>query len=167
MAWFGIVLLLRSGGWQIGRIKLPARWMKFMSAMHRIALNQPPLARAAMIGLLTTLLPCGWLYAFVISAAGTATPLRGALAMGVFWAGTLPMLVAIGASTRMALGSFAKKLPVLTAVVLIVVAIHTLINRSLLDGVAIAKRVQARSVVSAVPSVQKSPACCETHDARH
>lgn len=167
MAWFGVVLLLRSSGWQIARLKLPAAWLRFMSSLHRVAMNRPPLARAAMIGLLTTLLPCGWLYAFVISAAGTAHPATGALVMAVFWIGTLPMLVAVGASTRLVMGPLAKKLPILTAALLILVAIHTLLNRSLLDPVALAHRAQAQAVGTSIPIPHDAPACCNTHDIGH
>lgn len=167
MAWFGVVLLLRSKGWTIARLKLPPAWLRVISSLHRVAMNRPPLARAAMIGLLTTLLPCGWLYAFVISAAGTAHLASGALVMAVFWAGTLPMLVAVGASTRLAMGPLAKKLPVLTAIVLIAASAATLVNRSALDPIALAHRAQARAVGNALPIAQQTPACCETHDARH
>ncbi|MCA9786726.1 MAG: sulfite exporter TauE/SafE family protein, partial [Candidatus Cloacimonetes bacterium] len=43
--------------------------------------NKPPLWRAGMLGLASTLLPCGWLYAFAITAAGTGSPWQGALVM--------------------------------------------------------------------------------------
>lgn len=161
MAWFGILLLLRSSGWKIARQKLPAAWLRLISALHRIALNRPPLARAAMIGLLTTLLPCGWLYAFVISAAGTAHPATGALVMAVFWAGTLPIMVTIGGGARMMMGPLAAKLPVFTAILLIVVAIHTLVNRSLLDPVAIARGMQPHAATHALPIAGQTPACCK------
>jgi uncharacterized protein len=57
-------------------------------------------ARASAIGLVTGLLPCGWLWAFVATAMGTGTPLRGAAVMAVFWGGTVPMLLAVTAGAR-------------------------------------------------------------------
>ena len=57
-------------------------------------------ARAATIGLVTGLLPCGWLWAFVATAMGTGSPLRAAAVMVVFWSGTVPMLVAVAAGAR-------------------------------------------------------------------
>lgn len=59
-----------------------------------------PRARAAIIGLTTALLPCGWLWAFVATAMGTGSPQRAALVMLVFWMGTVPMLVAVAAGAR-------------------------------------------------------------------
>ena len=56
-----------------------------------------PVHRAWAIGLLTTLLPCGWLYAFVAVAAGTGNALLGVLVMVTFWLGTVPILAGIGA----------------------------------------------------------------------
>jgi len=167
MAWFGVVLLLRSGGWSGARIKLPAAWLQTISTLHRRAMKQPPLTRAAMIGLFTTLLPCGWLYAFVVCAAGAAHPARGALVMTAFWVGTLPILVAVGASARLAMGPLARKIPALTAIVLIVVAVHTLVNRTFLDPIALARTVQSRTTASAAPAVRQTPACCQTHETRH
>jgi len=55
-----------------------------------------PTRRALAIGLLTVLLPCGWLYAFAVVAAGTASPALGSLVMATFWIGTVPVLAFIG-----------------------------------------------------------------------
>jgi len=45
-------------------------------------------------GLFLPLLPCGWLYAFVLGAASTGSAAYGAISMGVFFLGTLPALEA-------------------------------------------------------------------------
>src|SRR5690606_10362020 len=52
----------------------------------------PPAARATALGLLSALLPCGWLYAFVLGAAATGSALAGALVLLTFWSGTVPIL---------------------------------------------------------------------------
>lgn len=44
------------------------------------------------MGLLTVLLPCGWLYSFVFAAAATQSVYAGALVMWIFWLSTLPSL---------------------------------------------------------------------------
>ena len=84
---------------------------------------------ALLIGMLTTLLPCGWLYAFAITAAGTASPLWGALTMAVFWAGTLPVLVAVGAGAAKLTGALGARAPVLTTCALIGVGLWTVAGR--------------------------------------
>ena len=63
-----------------------------------------PRTRALVIGLLTGLLPCGWLYAFVVTAAGTGSRSRGAALMAVFWLGTLPVMAGPGRGRRRARG---------------------------------------------------------------
>jgi len=51
---------------------------------------------AALVGLCSTLLPCGFLYSFVLVAATAGHPLQSAGVMFGFWAGTLPLLLAAG-----------------------------------------------------------------------
>jgi hypothetical protein len=60
--------------------------------------NNP--AAAALIGLCSTLLPCGFLYAFVLAAGATADPIRAMTLMSGFWLGTLPALLSLGLITR-------------------------------------------------------------------
>ena len=43
-------------------------------------------------GLTTTLLPCGWLYVFVVTAAASTSTLMAIATMIAFWIGTLPLL---------------------------------------------------------------------------
>ncbi|MGC8476129.1 MAG: sulfite exporter TauE/SafE family protein [Acetobacteraceae bacterium] len=47
-------------------------------------------------GVLLGLLPCGFLYGALTAAAAAGTPLRGALGMAAFAAGTVPALAAVG-----------------------------------------------------------------------
>lgn len=51
---------------------------------------------AAILGGLTGLMPCGWLWAYVVVAAGTGSVLGGAAVMGTFWLGTVPALAVVG-----------------------------------------------------------------------
>ncbi len=50
----------------------------------------------ALLGVLTGLMPCGWLWAYVVVAAGTGSVLGGALVMATFWLGSVPALVIVG-----------------------------------------------------------------------
>jgi uncharacterized protein len=155
IATLGIMSLLRAGGVNVRRFHLPASWTRRVSRLSGAAMNRPPLVRAGMIGLLTTLLPCGWLYAFAVTAAGTGHPLYGALAMVAFWAGTLPALAAVGVGARKLAGPLGRKLPVVTAVAMVVVGGSMLFERSSLDPVAMARQVESASA----PQTQ-TPACC-------
>jgi sulfite exporter TauE/SafE len=129
MIGFGTVTLLRLRGVRIGRLPLPGVAQRVLVRGQRWALNRPPVHRALLIGLLTTLLPCGWLYAFAITAAGTADPGLGALTMAVFWAGTLPVMVGLGAGVSAAAGALGRRLPVVTAMALLGVGIFTVAQR--------------------------------------
>jgi sulfite exporter TauE/SafE len=59
-----------------------------------------PAGRAAATGLITSLIPCGWLYAFTATAATTGAALSGAAVMAVFWLGTVPALAAVAAGAQ-------------------------------------------------------------------
>jgi sulfite exporter TauE/SafE len=89
----------------------------------------PPIARSGAVGLATALLPCGWLYAFVAVAAGTGSPIRGALAMTLFWSGTLPVMLTLGAGLQRMAGPLRARLPVVTAAVVVVLGLLTIGGR--------------------------------------
>lgn len=96
--------------------------------LRRLA-ERPPALRALALGLVTTLLPCGFLHVFVATAAGTGSPARGALVMAVFWLGTVPVMASIGIAAQRALGPIRARLPFATAVLLIVIGALTLTGR--------------------------------------
>ncbi len=65
-------------------------------ARHVVPLNTPP--RAFGAGLLWGLLPCGLVYTALALAAVGGSAVAGVLIMLAFWAGTLPVLLAMGAA---------------------------------------------------------------------
>lgn len=72
-------------------------WQKLSPlARHVMPMTSPPRAFAA--GILWGALPCGLVYSAVAIAATSGTAYGGALTMFVFWIGTLPALLAAGAS---------------------------------------------------------------------
>jgi sulfite exporter TauE/SafE len=155
---FGLYSLLRIYGYAPARLPAPAFLQRLLRAGHRRALDRPPVVRAALIGLLTTLLPCGWLYAFVLTAAGTASPWRGGVTMAVFWLGTLPVMVALGATVRGFAGALGRRMPVITCVALMALGLFTLVSRAQLDPGAIARRV----ATAPAESHDSTPPCCKT-----
>ncbi len=136
MICFGLVALLRIRGVRIRRLPMPTLLTTLVAAGHRAVAGASPLARAWTVGLLTTLLPCGWLYAFAVTAAGTAHPLYGAAVMAVFWAGTLPILAGIGLGAQTLAGPLRSRLPVLTSILLVVVGTYTVFGRLTLPALA-------------------------------
>jgi hypothetical protein len=163
---FGISAVLHAMGKRTMRLPVPKFMQQLLSAGHRAAMSLSPVRRALMIGLLTTLLPCGWLYAFAAAAAGTASPLWGGVTMAVFWLGTLPVLVSLGVGVQRLTGTLGKRLPHVTAVLLILVGLWAIIGRGALDAQVLAAQQpvahdanQARANVESAGG--ETPACCE------
>jgi sulfite exporter TauE/SafE len=129
MVGFGLAVLLRWRGVRVPHPPVPAPVREGFGRLMKRTQAQPPVLRAATIGLLSAFLPCGWLYAFVVTAAGTGSPLLGALAMTAFWAGTVPVLAALGLGVQRLAGPLRRHLPVATAVVLMAVGLATVFGR--------------------------------------
>jgi len=94
-----------------------------------VVLRGDPVVRALGTGLGTALLPCGWLYAFVVVAAGTARASTGALVLLIFWTGTVPILAGIGAGARLALARAGRAVQVVTALVVIGLGLVSIAGR--------------------------------------
>lgn len=101
------------------RGQLPERSARFIGSVLVRFRAQSIGTRASLLGLLTGLLPCGWLWAFVVSAAGTGAAWRGAAFMALFWLGTVPALVAIATGVRRATGALQQRLPIVSAMLVI------------------------------------------------
>jgi sulfite exporter TauE/SafE len=100
----------------------------FSGAMGRLR-DLPSSRRALALGLATGLLPCGWLYAFVVTAAGTGSMTSGALLMASFWLGSVPALVGVGSLAQLVSHRLRRHLPALSAAVLLAVGLANLWTR--------------------------------------
>ena len=98
-------------------------------ALARSARQRPPLVRAALLGLSSALLPCGWLYAFVVLAAGAGSAAGGALLLAAFWSGTLPALLGLGLGVQRLTQRWRAQLPRLSALVLLSFGVYNLATR--------------------------------------
>jgi sulfite exporter TauE/SafE len=126
--WGGVGLASAAG---IGRgaTAAPAGFRRLLTSAIAALADKPPMVRALTIGLLTALLPCGWLYVFVATAAGTGSTTGGALVMAAFWAGTVPVLAGVGALAQRASGPLRARLPLLTAAALVVLGLLTVAGK--------------------------------------
>jgi sulfite exporter TauE/SafE len=88
-----------------------------------------PVHRAWAIGLVTALLPCGWLYAFVAIAAGTGNAQFGVVTMLAFWFGTVPILAGIGAGIGEFAPRFGRAFQFVVALVVIGFGLHSIAGR--------------------------------------
>ncbi len=98
-----------------------------------IILSQPLHLRALMTGLLTAVLPCGWLYLFAFVAAGTGGPKSGMVVMLAFWVGTLPALVSLAVSAHLLSHRAKRAIPGLAALLLVIAGGYTAFGRGFAD----------------------------------
>jgi len=128
VAW-GLNTLLALRGWRLGSSHGPASLQRALTSAVRRVGDMPRVSRAGLTGLATALLPCGWLYAFAAAAGGTASPLRAALVMALFWTGTLPVMVALGAGLQRVAGPLRSRLPLVTASAVVVIGLLSITGR--------------------------------------
>ncbi len=64
------------------------------------------------LGLLSPLLPCGWLYVFILMAVATNNALWGGILLLSFWLGTLPALSGISLLAKRPITYFSAKAPI-------------------------------------------------------
>lgn len=124
VAW-GVRSIAIARGWLHPRPAEAALWKRGLSQLR----GRRAVTRAWLIGVLTGFLPCGWLWAFVVSAAGTASPATGAAVMAVFWLGTVPAMTGVLAFGGPVIAAIRRRMPVISACVLIVLGLATLAAR--------------------------------------
>lgn len=126
----GLVSLLRIAGVRVPRAGSPGFMQRAFIQLHGLASKLTPVRRSLVIGLMTGLLPCGWLYAFALVAAGTAHPVAGAVTMAAFWVGTLPVMVTVGTGVQALAGTLGRYVPGAMAVAIVTMGVLTALGRT-------------------------------------
>lgn len=158
---FGVVALLRWRGIRIRPTHAP-KWVgRFRNWAHSAARSLEPQPRAAAMGLLTALLPCGWLYAFVASAAGTGSPLLGGAVMAAFWLGSVPILAGLGLGAQALTARLGAKLPLATALLMVALGLWTVAGRLRMPAMpAMQPAATTAANTAAVPDPDTPLPCC-------
>jgi sulfite exporter TauE/SafE len=105
-------------------------WIQRLAGVRRWSERIPEGWRPFLWGMVSTLLPCGWLYTFVLVAAGAGS-IAGAVAMMMaFWVGTLPALVALNFSWTRLQPRLQSALPSLASLLLILFGGHVVWGRN-------------------------------------
>ncbi len=120
--------------------------------------DKPPVVRASVVGVLSGFLPCGWLWAFVVTAAGTGSALAGAAVMTAFWAGTVPALLAVGFGTQLASAPLRRHVPAVTAVLLVALGLFAILGRPASVTAAIHKHQGMQDVPKTEDAAES---CCK------
>lgn len=94
---------------------LPA---KVRMKLFNFAQSKGPMAKGFYLGLLTTILPCGWLMTFGGVAAASGSALSGAAIMSVFWLSTLPVMTLVPLNAHRFIKPLRSKSPILAGVLI-------------------------------------------------
>ena len=102
------------------------------------------------IGILNGLMPCGPLQAMQLYALSTGNPVKGAVAMFLFSAGTFPLMFAFGALSSFMNKKFSGKLMTVSAVLVVVLGMFMFSNGVSVSGLGfpslpMANQIQADS----------------------
>ncbi len=156
---WGVFALLQIGGVKVFKHGSTSRLAGWLRRGITLVGNRPPVVRAATVGLLSGVLPCGWLWAFVVTAAGTGSALGGIAVMAVFWAGTVPILLALGLGAQVLSIPLRRHIPAVTAVILVALGLYAIIGRPTTALAAVEKHQHATD--GSVPSPDDPPPCCD------
>jgi sulfite exporter TauE/SafE len=129
VAW-ALSTLAAERGISLGTMRVPMRvpmvWQRALGRLLMTVRSQPIAIRALITGLVTTMLPCGWLYVFVATAGGTGSVLSAMSFMAIFWLGTVPALIAVGVGAQTVLAPFRRRLPLISAAVVLVMGLWSM-----------------------------------------
>ncbi len=136
--------------------KGPSLMSRMLLRLRPYVLRLPLAARGWTTGLLTALLPCGWLYLFALVAAGTASVAAGPLVMLAFWLGTVPVLAGLVAGSQTLAYRFRRLVPAVAALLLIVGGCYTAAGRGFAQLTSLAEIQPNSPLLSDLDTTQDS-----------
>ncbi len=94
MIGMGVIRMSEAFAWRmpVRHSILSQRWTGAIVKLRRLYSGGPIWLGSFVWGLTSTLLPCGWLYLFVLAAAAAPDAVMTIATMVAFWVGTLPLL---------------------------------------------------------------------------
>ena len=126
----GVVSIARLLGMKIWVTNIFSPFQRILSRVFKMSKTMTPFWRALAIGAVTSLMPCGWLYTFAITAAGTGSPAWGTVLMATFWLGTVPIMAALMLGVNRIGTAFQKQLPFAMAGLVTIIGIYTIVYRA-------------------------------------
>ena len=99
---------------------------KFIQRLVRSQSKSDALFAPALMGALTVFIPCGVTQAMAVLAISSGSPIQGALIMGTFVLGTVPLFAGIGILTAKLAEGWQDKFMRIAAYALIVMAVYSL-----------------------------------------
>ncbi len=156
MVSWGVLALLHLRGVRLFRHTGDGPFARLVRRGFSVVGGKPPMVRAAAVGLLSGLLPCGWLWAFLVTAAGTGSALGGAAVMCAFWIGTVPALVAVGLGAQLISAPLRRYIPTVTALLLIAIGTFAIVSRPTSAIAAVTKHQHGQQHI---PEPGNTPCC--------
>lgn len=80
------------------------------------------------LGISTAILPCPWLYSFVLLAAAAGDALSGIKVMTAFWLGTIPALLVVGTIFESGVRTGLKRYPIVQVVSIALAFVFSLVS---------------------------------------
>ena len=151
----------------LGWVRLGGTTPRFLQPIlkygMKVARAQHGFRRAYLMGFVTTFLPCGWLYVFVLAAIATQSLIQAPIVMMVFWLGTLPMMSAIGVGSGVVLGRFKKQLKWLPPLLMISIGTYSILFREPIDPQEIDQPISSVNLEENISSLDphRLPCCCD------
>jgi len=81
-----------------------------------------------LLGFFSFLLPCGWLWTFIISASATRSAYSGALVMFIFWCSTVPALTTAQVVLKKMIEKSPLKTQQISSLVLLFASLYSLVT---------------------------------------
>ncbi len=126
----GALAILHLSTGRTHQLWLPKFGHRVLRGVSAFARRQSSGKKSFLLGILTACLPCGWLYAFVLAAVATASPIWGAGTMIAFALGGVPALSIIGLSGAKLQSSLVRFSPIIVALLVLVTGLNFLLFRS-------------------------------------
>lgn len=128
MLTWGVVKALETLG-QLRRTPVAASVHVPLGNLVRRVREKPPAVRASIVGGCTAALPCGFLHAALIVAAGTGSAARGALVAAAFCLGTVPAVAGLAFGVDLVTHGLRRRASLLGAAALVVFGFSSLLGR--------------------------------------
>jgi sulfite exporter TauE/SafE len=166
--------LARMDSATIGHSQIFIRWSEIIAKIRRGVRTQSIASNAFVWGLLSTWLPCGWLYLFALASATAGSVSSSLSMMATFWLGTLPALSLVAWGGQWFGKLSPNALQWLAALLLIGFGFWTLTSRSSIDLSSLVPRnpsglsgesSHAPSVLDSLEAIQDTPLPCCSEDA--
>lgn len=158
----GVISILRLSGVGFPRLPVPGFLVHRIHGVFKTTARWNPTARALAIGVASTWLPCGWLYGFVLVAAGAGSLGSSLLVMAAFWIGNVPLLSLLGWGSQQVGGRWRTAVPWVSAAVMLFAGTHLLATRAFADFKSFDSSIGASAATSErldrVTSTR--PPCC-------